>query len=135
VDGLDAAKLRTPYRDGGWTVQQLVHHIADSHMNCFVRVRLAITEDFPPIMPYDEKAWAKLNDSETAPIASSLDIIDGLHTRWVLLLQSLSNDDWQRGYRHPERGPMTVEMTTLVYAWHSRHHVAHITQLRAKEGW
>jgi uncharacterized damage-inducible protein DinB len=135
VDGLDADQLRTPYRDGGWTLQQVVHHIADSHMNCFVRVRLALTEDFPLIVAYDEKAWAKLHDSEAAPIAWSLDIVDGLHARGVLLLQSLSDDDWQRGFRHPERGAMTVEMTTLLYAWHSRHHVGHITHLRVKEGW
>jgi len=135
ADGLDSRQLATPYREGGWTVQQLVHHIADSHMNCFVRVRLALTEDFPTIVAYDEKAWAKLHDSEAAPIAWSLDLVESLHARWVLLLQSLPDDDWQRGFRHPERGPMTVEMTTLIYAWHSLHHVAHITHLRAREGW
>jgi uncharacterized damage-inducible protein DinB len=135
VDGLDAGQLQTPYREGGWTVQQLVHHIADSHMNCFVRVRLALTEDSPAIVPYDEKAWAKLPDSKAAPIAWSLDLVESLHARWVMLLQSLSDDDWQRAFRHPERGTETVETTTLIYAWHSRHHVAHITHLRAREGW
>jgi len=135
VDGLDQGQLRTPYREGGWTVQQLVHHIADSHMNCFVRVRLALTEDFPTIVAYDEKAWAKLRDSEAAPVEWSLELVEGLHARWVLLLQSLTEDEWQRGYRHPENGPMTVETTALLYAWHSRHHVAHITHLRSREGW
>jgi len=134
VDGMDSARLNTPYREGGWTVRQLVHHIADSHMNAFIRVRLALTEDWPTIMTYDENAWAVLHDS-TAPVEWSLELIESLHARWVMLLQSLSEEQWIRGFRHPDHGPMSVEMATLVYAWHSRHHVAHITHLRSKEGW
>jgi len=134
VEGLHRAQLNTPYRDGGWTVRQLVHHIADSHMNAFVRVRLALTEDWPTICAYDEKAWAKLHDS-AAPIKWSVALIESLHARWVMLLESLSDEQWQRGYKHPERGPGTVELTALLYAWHSRHHVAHITRLREREGW
>ncbi len=134
VDGMDSARLNTPYREGGWTVRQLVHHIADSHMNAFIRVRLALTEDWPTITTYDENAWAVLHDS-TAPVEWSLELIESLHARWVMLLQSLSEEQWMRGFRHPEHGPMSVEMATLVYAWHSRHHVAHITHLRSKEGW
>jgi DinB superfamily len=134
VDGMDTAELNTPYREGGWTVRQLVHHIADSHMNAFIRVRLALTEDWPTIKPYDERAWATLHDS-LAPMEWSLEIIESLHARWVMLLQSLDDQQWQRGFRHPENGPTTVEVCTLAYAWHSRHHVAHVTHLRAKEGW
>ena len=134
ADGLDSAQLNTPYREGGWTVRQLVHHIADSHMNAFIRVRLALTEDWPTIKPYDEQAWATLHDS-AAPIEWSLELIESLHARWVMMLQSLTDEQWQRGYRHPENGPQTVEDATLMYAWNSRHHVAHITHLRVAEGW
>jgi uncharacterized damage-inducible protein DinB len=134
VDGLSFAQLGTPYREDGWTVRQLVHHIADSHMNAFIRVKLALTEDWPTIKPYDEAAWAKLHDV-AAPVEWSLELIESLHARWVMLLQSLDEEQWQRGFNHPENGPMTVEMATLLYAWHSSHHVAHITHLRAKENW
>ena len=134
VEGLDRVQLETPYREGGWTVRQLVHHIADSHMNAFLRVRLALTEDWPTITPYDEKAWAMLHDS-AAPVAWSVALIENLHARWVMLLESLTEDQWARGVKHPENGPMTVEMATQVYAWHSRHHVAHITRLREREDW
>jgi uncharacterized damage-inducible protein DinB len=134
VQGLSYEQLNTPYRDGGWTVRQLVHHIADSHMNAVIRIRLALTEDWPTIKPYDEKAWATLHDS-TAPIEWSLELIEALHARWVMLLQSLKDDQWQRGYKHPEGGPQTVERATLAYAWHSLHHVAHINHLRAAEDW
>ena len=134
VDGLSFAQLSTPYRVGGWTVRQVVHHVADSHMNAFIRVKLALTEDWPTIKPYDEAAWAKLHDV-AAPVEWSLELIESLHARWVMLLQSLGEEQWQRGFNHPENGPMTVEMTTLLYAWHSSHHVAHITHLRAKENW
>jgi uncharacterized damage-inducible protein DinB len=135
VEKLDREQLETPYREGGWTVRQLVHHIADSHMNAFVRVRLALTEDWPTIKPYDEKAWALLADSTRAPVGWSLTLIEDLHARWVLLLDSLTEEQWQRGYRHPEMGASTVEMTTLLYAWHARHHVAHITRLNENNGW
>jgi len=134
VDGLSFAQLSTPYREGGWTLRQVVHHVADSHMNALIRVKLALTEDWPTIKPYDEKAWAMLHDV-AAPVEWSLELIESLHARWVMLLQSLTEAQWQRGYDHPEGGRMTVEMATLLYAWHSRHHVAHITHLRAKEGW
>ena len=135
VDGLDIAQLETPYREGGWTVLQVVHHVADSHMNAFVRLRLALTEDWPTIKPYDEKAWARLRDATAAPAEWSLELIESLHARWVLLLQSLDEQQWRRGFHHPESGPSTVEATTLMYAWHSRHHVAHITRLRMQRGW
>ena len=134
LEGLDREQLDTPYREGGWTVRQLVHHIADSHMNAFVRVKLALTEDWPTIKPYDEKAWAMLHDS-AAPVAWSVALLENLHARWVMLLESLTEDQWSRGMKHPENGPMTIEMATQIYAWHSRHHVAHITRLREKEGW
>ncbi len=134
VDGLDPVQLMTPYRDGGWSVRQVVHHIADSHMNAFIRTRLALTEDWPTIKPYDEKAWAELHDA-AAPIEWSLELVESLHARWVMLLFSLGPAQWQRGFIHPENGRTRVDVATLAYAWHSRHHIAHITQLRAREGW
>ncbi|MDP9051391.1 MAG: putative metal-dependent hydrolase [Acidobacteriota bacterium] len=134
VNGLNRSQLDTPYREGGWTVRQLVHHIADSHMNAFVRVRLALTQDWPTIVPYDEKAWAMLRDS-AAPVNWSVGLIENLHARWVMLLESLNEEQWQRGFKHPERGDSTVEFTTLLYAWHSLHHVAHIARLREREDW
>jgi uncharacterized damage-inducible protein DinB len=134
VEGLDSAQLATPYREGGWTVRQLVHHVADSHINAYTRIKLALTEDWPTIKPYDEKTWAALHDS-AAPVEWSLELIESLHARWVMLLQSLTDEQWNRGYRHPESGEITVELAALMYAWHSRHHVAHITHLRAQEGW
>jgi uncharacterized damage-inducible protein DinB len=134
VEGLKSEQLNTPYREGGWTVRQLVHHLADSHMNAFIRVRLALTEDWPTIKTYDEKAWATLHDY-VAPVEWSLELIEALHARWVMMLQSLTEEQWVRGFRHPEGGPQSVELATLIYGWHSRHHVAHITHLRAKEKW
>ena len=134
VDGLSSSHLGTPYREGGWTVRQVVHHIADSHMNAVIRVKLALTEDWPTVKAYDEAAWAKLHDV-AAPVEWSLELIESLHARWVLLLQSLDEEQWKRGFIHPEGGPATIEKTTLVYAWHSLHHVAHITHLRAREHW
>ncbi len=134
VDGLDGAQLNTPYREGGWTIRQLVHHIADSHMNAFIRMRLALTENWPTIKPYDEASWATLHDS-VAPVEWSLELVESLHARWVMLLQSLSEEQWLRGYRHPESGDTPLDVAVLQYGWHSRHHVAHITHLRAKEGW
>jgi hypothetical protein len=134
VEGLSSSQLSTPYRDGGWTLRQVVHHVADSHMNAFIRVRLALTEDWPTVKAYDQAAWATLHDA-AAPVEWSLELVEALHARWVMLLQSLDESQWQRGYNHPESGPMTVEFTALIYAWHSRHHVAHITHLRTKEDW
>ncbi len=134
VGGLNLARLTTPYREGGWTTRQVVHHLADSHMNAFIRLRLALTEDWPTIKPYNENAWAKLHDA-IAPIEWSLELVESLHARWVMLLFSLTNDQWARGFVHPEDGRMTLDTATLLYAWHSRHHIAHITHLRAREGW
>jgi uncharacterized damage-inducible protein DinB len=134
IEGLDREQLDTPYREGGWTVRQLVHHIADSHMNAFLRVRLALTEDWPTVSAYDEKAWAMLRDS-AAPVRWSVDLLENLHARWVMMLESLAENQWARGVKHPQNGPMTVEMATLIYGWHSQHHVAHIVRLRDREGW
>lgn len=135
LHGLSDAQLDTPYRDGGWTVRQLVHHIADSHMNAFCRVRLALTEDWPTIVAYDEKAWALLEDSTTAPVALSVGLLEGLHARWARLLRALDDEQWSRGLKHPVNGPMSVELATQIYAWHCRHHVAHIARLREGKRW
>jgi hypothetical protein len=135
VYGLNAAQLDTPYREGGWTVRQLVHHVADSHMNACIRIRLALTEDWPTIKPYDEKAWAELSDARTAPVDLSLDLLDALHRRWTILLRSLSGEQWQRGYVHPENGRQSIEEAVALYDWHSRHHVAHISELRKRMNW
>jgi hypothetical protein len=135
VHGLDAEQLGTPYREGGWTVRQVVSHLGDSHMTAFFRVRLALTEDWPTIVPYNEAAFAELHDSVAAPLEWSLELIESLHARWVMMLQSLDAAQWQRGFKHPEMGGMTIEMGTLLYAWHCRHHLAHITHLRAAKGW
>lgn len=134
VDGLSMSQQNTPYRPGGWTVRQVIHHVADSHMQAFARVRLALTEDWPTITAYNEKAWAELHDS-VAPVEWSLELIEALHARWVMLLQSLSPAQWQRGFVHPERGRSPIDQATLLYAWHSRHHLAHITHLRSRERW
>jgi len=131
---LDAEQMSSPYREGGWTVRQLVHHIADSHMTAFHRLRKALTEDWPVVTGYDEKAFAMLADI-TAPAEWSLEIIESVHARWVMLLQSLTEDQWHRGFKHQERGPMALDFATLLYAWHSQHHVAHITALRKRQGW
>lgn len=135
VYGLSEEQLNTPYREGGWTVRQLIHHIADSHMNAYVRTRLALTEDWPVIKPYNQKLWAELEDARTFPVQVSLELLEPLHRRWVALLQSLSGADWQRGYTHPEQGRTNLLQMLAVYEWHSRHHVAHITELRKSKGW
>ena len=132
---LNEDQIDEPYRQGGWTVRQLIHHIADSHMHAFGRIRFALVEDQPIIKPYDEAAWANLHDSRTAPIEWSLELIEALHARWVMLLNHLTADQWQRTYLHLESGPTTVEQAILLYAWHSRHHTAHINHLRANRGW
>ncbi len=134
VAGLSEAQLDTPYRDGGWTVRQVVHHFADSHANSFIRFKLALTEDCPTIKPYDEAAWARLPDS-LLPIDSSMVFIDALHARWVVLLESMSEEDFHKGFAHPERGRMTLATNLAIYEWHSRHHVAHITNLRQRMAW
>jgi hypothetical protein len=135
VEGLNDAQLDTPYREGGWTVRQLVHHVADSHMNAYIRTRLALTEDWPVVKGYDEKLWAELADCRTLPVEVSLEILAPLHRRWVALLRSLSEADWQRGYQHLERGRTTLLQAAALYDWHSRHHVAHIAELRKSKGW
>lgn len=135
VYGLNAAQLDTPYREGGWTVRQLVHHVADSHVNAYIRIRLALTEEWPTIKTYDEKLWAELPDARTAPVDISLDLIDALHRRWAALLRSLTEEQWQRGYTHPEHGRQTIAEAVAMYDWHSRHHVAHIVELRKRMNW
>ncbi|MBV8817167.1 MAG: bacillithiol transferase BstA [Acidobacteriaceae bacterium] len=126
VDDLTTAQLDTPYREGGWTVRQVVHHVADSHMNSYIRFRLALTEDEPLIKPYAEDRWAELLDAKTAPIEASLLMLQALHQRWVLLLSSLSEPEWHRTFRHPEIGLMTLGNSLALYAWHGRHHVGHV---------
>jgi hypothetical protein len=135
VRDLDDMQLDTPYRPSGWTVRQLVHHIPDSHINSYVRYRLALTEDTPVIKPYAENLWAELADARTMPIAPSLDLLESVHARWVPLLRSLSPSDWSRSFRHPELGPVRLDQNAALYAWHGRHHVAHITRLRDRMGW
>jgi uncharacterized damage-inducible protein DinB len=135
VAGLDAAKLDTAYRPGGWTVRQVAHHVPDSHMNAYVRFRLALTENEPTIKPYKEASWAELADAKSAPVEPSLTLLDSLHQRWVLLLRSLSPADWAKKFRHPERGVMTLDEQLALYAWHGRHHVAHINSLRERNAW
>ena len=134
VAGLDDAQLDTPYREGGWTVRQVVHHLADSHANSYVRFKLAMTEDWPTIKPYDEAAWAQLADNRM-PIEPSLSFVDGLHARWVSMLERMNGEDFERGFNHPERGRMTLAANLALYDWHSRHHTAHITNLRSRMGW
>jgi uncharacterized damage-inducible protein DinB len=135
VAGLNPQQLDTPYRPGGWTVRQLIHHVPDSHMNAYVRFKLALTEDEPVIKPYDEARWVELADSKSTPPEVSLALLDNLHKRWVALLLSIEPADWARKFRHPERGTMTLDDTLALYAWHGRHHAAHITSLRERNGW
>jgi uncharacterized damage-inducible protein DinB len=135
IKGLSEAQLDTPYRPGGWTVRQVIHHVPDSHLNSYVRFKLALTEDEPTIKPYAEDRWAELNDTKATPVEVSLTMLDALHDRWVRLLRSLSSEEWKRTFRHPELGAMTLEKTLALYAWHGRHHVSHITSLRDREGW
>jgi len=135
IAGLDASQLDTPYRPGGWTVRQLVHHVPDSHMNAYVRFKLAATEDEPTIKTYEEARWAELADAKTAPIEPSLALLENLHKRWVLFLRSLAPPDWSRKFRHPELGTVSLEQNLALYAWHGRHHVAHVAALRERQNW
>jgi uncharacterized damage-inducible protein DinB len=135
VKGLSDAQLDTPYRDGGWTIRQVVHHLPDSHMNSYVRFKLALTEDEPTIKTYAEDRWAELPDTKATPVEVSLALLDSLHERWMRLLRSLTAEEWKRTFLHPALGPMTLEKTLAVYAWHGRHHVAHITELRKRMSW
>jgi uncharacterized damage-inducible protein DinB len=134
IGGLSDDQLDTPYRDGGWSVRQVVHHVADSHANAYVRTKLALTEDWPTIKPYEEADWARLSDSRM-PVDASLSLIAALHERWVYLLESLNDDDFARGYAHPVNGRQDLATVVALYAWHSRHHTAHITNLRSRMGW
>lgn len=134
VAGLNDSQLDTPYREGGWTVRQLVHHVADSHANSYVRVKMALTDENPTIFAYDEAAWARLPDSQM-PVEVSLPMIEAVHARLVSLLESMSDADYERTFRHPERGQVTLANNLALYDWHSRHHTAHITRLRERMGW
>jgi hypothetical protein len=134
VAGLDDAQLDTPYREGGWTLRQVVHHLADSHANGYIRFKLALTEECPDIVVYKEAAWARLPDSRL-PIEPSLLFIEGLHARLAALLLSMTEADFARGFNHPERGRVTLADNLAIYDWHARHHTAHITSLRARQGW
>jgi hypothetical protein len=135
VGGLSPQQLDTPYRDGGWTVRQVIHHMPDSHMNAYVRYKLALTENEPTIKPYDEARWAELADNQATPIEVSLALYDNLHDRWVRLLRALAPDDWKRQFRHPDLGVVSLEKNLALYAWHGRHHVAHVTELKKRMGW
>ena len=133
--GLSPLQLDTPYRQGGWTVRQVIHHLPDSHVNAYIRHRFALTEEQPTIKPYDENQWAQLPDAKSGPIEMSLALLDALHDRWVRLWRSLTADQFGRVLIHPEHGPRTVDWLLFLYAWHGRHHTAHITELRKLKGW
>jgi uncharacterized damage-inducible protein DinB len=135
VAGLQDAQLDTPYREGGWTVRQVVHHVADSHMNAYVRWRLALTEDEPTIKPYEETAWANLEDAAHAPVEVSFRLLEPLHERWVSLLHSVKDHEFARTFRHPEQGVRTLDWMLFLYAWHGNHHTAHVTELRKQKSW
>lgn len=135
VQGLTGAQLDTTYRPGGWTVRQVIHHMPESHMNSFMRFRWALTEDNPPVKGYDEAKWAKLHDSVTLPVEVSLQLLEALHIRWVDLLESMSQEQFERSFQHSDLGPLRLDKTLALYAWHSRHHAAHITGLRGRMGW
>ncbi len=135
VAGLNDRQLNTPYRPGAWTVRQVVHHLPDSHINSYMRFRLALTEDRPTIRPYDEVGWAELPDARSAPVEVSLALLESLHRRWVVLLEALTPDDCARLFVHPALGERNVDWLLGYYAWHGRHHVAHITELRRREKW
>lgn len=135
VQGLSDVQLDTPYRPGGWTLRQVVHHLADSHMNAYIRFKLALTEDKPHIKPYQEHAWAGLPDSRLEPVEISLNLLEALHHRWLVLLHALSAADWQRSYVHPESGTTDLAHAAAQYAWHGRHHLAHILTLKEWKKW
>jgi uncharacterized damage-inducible protein DinB len=137
VANLSAAQLDTPYRPEGWTIRQVVHHVPESHMNAYIRFKLALTEAEPLIKPYREDLWAELPDVGDTPIELSLSLLDSLHRRWVIVLSGIESAAWARTFRHPEIGVMTLDRTLALYAWHGRHHVAHITSLRQRmgDGW
>ena len=135
IAGLDETQLDTPYREGGWTVRQVIHHVPDSHLNSYTRFKLALTEEEPTIRPYDEAKWAALSDSRDTPVETSLTMLDALHDRWTILLRAMSDDDFRRTLRHPDLGVMSLDALLSLYAWHGRHHVGHVTSLRQRMGW
>jgi uncharacterized damage-inducible protein DinB len=135
VQGLNEDQLDTPYREGGWTLRQVVHHVPDSHLNAYIRLKLALTEPTPVIKPYDEAAWANLVDTMAVPIDVSLDLLEAVHMRFVALLRAMKDDDFRREYVHPETGRHSLDHLLALYAWHGPHHIAHITSTRARLGW
>jgi hypothetical protein len=135
IAGVGEEQMQTPYRDGGWTVHQLIHHIADSHMNAFIRFKLALTEDKPTIKTYDETLWAETTDVTNVPVEISLKLIDAVHERWFILLTSMSDEAFARELNHPEHGAINLEYMTALYAWHSQHHTAHVANLRERMKW
>ena len=135
VQGLDEDQLDIPYREGGWTLRQVVHHVPDSHVNAYIRLKMALTEPAPVIKPYDEAAWANLVDSTAVPIDVSLNLLEAVHRRWVALLGAMKDDDFLREYVHPDTGRHTLDYMLAMYAWHGQHHVAHITTTRSRMGW
>jgi uncharacterized damage-inducible protein DinB len=135
VTGLDDRQLDTPYRPGGWTVRQVVHHVPDSHMNAYIRFKLALTEDNPTIKTYQEDLWAGVADTAKTPIGVSLTLLEALHTRWGAVLESMADEDFERPLQHPELGAITLDRLLQLYAWHGAHHTAHVTTLKTREGW
>jgi hypothetical protein len=135
VRGLSPQQLDTPYRPEGWTVRQVVHHVPESHMNSYIRFKLALTEEAPTVKPYDEAAWARLPDVSETPIEVSLALLESLHARWTILLRSLSENDFKREFTHPEIGRLSLDKNLGLYAWHSGHHLAHVTTLRERMSW
>jgi hypothetical protein len=135
VHGFTEAQFDTPYRDGGWTVRQVVHHVPDSHLNAYVRLKLALTEETPMIKPYAEDQWALLADTARTPVTTTLTLLEALHERWVVLWRALEPSAFARTLRHPENGLMTIDTLLALYAWHGDHHAAHVTKLRERSGW
>lgn len=133
--GLSEKQLDTPYRPEGWTVRQVVHHLPDSHMNAYVRHKLTVTEDNPTIKPYEEALWADLTDGKSAPVAVSVQLLETLHSRWVTFLKALKPEQFNRTFTHPESGSWRLDQSVAMYGWHGKHHIAHITKLREREGW
>lgn len=135
IKGLSPQQIETPYREGGWTVRQVVHHVPESHMNAYIRFKLGLTEDSPTIKPYMEDRWAVTGDVKATPLEVSLALMDSLHDRWVRLLRSIKPEEWKRQFNHPEMGAMSLEKSLALYSWHGQHHVAHVTELRKRMGW
>jgi hypothetical protein len=135
IKNLDAKQIETPYRDGGWTVRQVVHHVPESHMNAYIRFKLALTEEEPTVKAYMEDRWAATGDVKSTPLDVSLTMLDSLHDRWVRLLRTMKPEDWKRTFRHAELGLVSLDRNLALYAWHGKHHVAHITELRKRMGW